>query len=185
MRASIRRIQTSDAEILATLHITSWRSAYRGILRDAYLDVDVVDERHAVWRERMDNLTSSQFGFVAEMGTQPVGFVFLYGQDHPRWGTLIDNLPTYVYVRDRESRHMLSNRAQLNALKARTLEETLGKTDFDFFPPELARSYYDDDQEVMRTGRPASNKADSSGGIRGFSGAEPGRPSTIRSNTRP
>ena len=38
---------------------------------------------------------------------------------------------------------------------------------------------------TISTGRPASNKADSSGGMRGFSGAGPGRPSTIRSNTRP
>jgi ribosomal protein S18 acetylase RimI-like enzyme len=92
VRGFIRRIQPTDAEILATLHIRSWRSAYRGILRDAYLDADLVDDRHAVWREQIGNLTPSHFGFIAEIGTQPVGFVFLHGQDDPTWGTLIDNL---------------------------------------------------------------------------------------------
>jgi ribosomal protein S18 acetylase RimI-like enzyme len=92
VRGSIRRIQPTDAEILATLHIRSWRSAYRGILRDAYLDADLVDDRHAVWREQTGNLTPCHFGFIAEIGTQPVGFVFLHGQDDPTWGTLIDNL---------------------------------------------------------------------------------------------
>jgi GNAT superfamily N-acetyltransferase len=92
MRASTRRIETTDAEILATLHIASWRSAYRGILRDAYLDVDLVDDRHAVWSERLSNLTPSHFGFIADMEGQPVGFVFVHGHDDPTWGTLIDNL---------------------------------------------------------------------------------------------
>jgi GNAT superfamily N-acetyltransferase len=99
MRASIRPIKTTDAEILATLHIASWRSAYRGILRDTYLDVDLVADRHAVWSERLSNLTPSHFGFVAEMGTQPVGFVFLHGHDDSRWGTLIDNLHVLPHLK--------------------------------------------------------------------------------------
>jgi GNAT superfamily N-acetyltransferase len=99
MRASTRLIQTTDAEILASLHIASWRSAYRGILRDEYLDVDVVDDRQAAWSERLSNLTPSHFGFIVEMRTQPVGFVFLHGHDDPRWGTLIDNLHVLPHLK--------------------------------------------------------------------------------------
>ncbi len=99
MRASTRCIQTTDAEILATLHIASWRSAYRGILRDTYLDAGLVDDRHAVWREQLGNLTPSHFGFIVEIEAQPVGFVFLRGDDDPTWGTLIDNLHVLPHLK--------------------------------------------------------------------------------------
>ena len=72
--------------------------------------------------------------------------------------TILDNLPDYIYVRDRESRHVLNNRANLAALKAATHEETLGKSDFDFFPPEMAEAYYKDDQQVMQSGQPLLNR---------------------------
>jgi PAS domain S-box-containing protein len=72
--------------------------------------------------------------------------------------TILDNLPDYIYVRDRESRHILNNRANLAALKAATLEETIGKNDFDFFPPEMAEGYYKDDQRVIQTGQPLLNR---------------------------
>ena len=39
----------------------------------------------------------------------------------------------------------------------RSLEEILGKTDFDFFPPDLARKYQADDRRVMETGKPLRN----------------------------
>ncbi len=72
--------------------------------------------------------------------------------------TILDNLPDYIYVRDRESRHLLNNRANLAALKAASMEETLGKSDFDFFPPKMAEAYFRDDQQVMSTGEPLINR---------------------------
>lgn len=31
------------------MHAASWRDAYRGVLRDAYLDSEVIADRNAVW----------------------------------------------------------------------------------------------------------------------------------------
>jgi PAS domain S-box-containing protein len=72
--------------------------------------------------------------------------------------TILDNTPDLIFVRDRESRHVLNNRANLRALRANTLEDTLGKSDFDFFPPEMAEAFYKDDQQVMRSGVPLVNR---------------------------
>ena len=35
---TIRPVDSGDARTLAALHVESWRSAYRGLLRDDYLD---------------------------------------------------------------------------------------------------------------------------------------------------
>src|SRR5262249_46590021 len=68
--------------------------------------------------------------------------------------TLMDNLPDYIYVKDTESRMLLSNTGHLKALGAETLEEVVGKTDFDFFPREQAEPYYRDEQVLYATGQP-------------------------------
>jgi GNAT superfamily N-acetyltransferase len=92
MQVVIRPIVNTDAETLAELHIASWRSAYRGMVRDEYLDKDIVPDRFAVWSELMKHPAPSLFGFVAEADKTPVGFAFLRGAHDAVWGTLLDNI---------------------------------------------------------------------------------------------
>ena len=66
--------------------------------------------------------------------------------------TLIDNLPDYIYIKDRQSRFMINNIAHLYSLGAQTQEEVIGKSDFDIFPHELAIQYYTDEQNLMESG---------------------------------
>jgi PAS domain S-box-containing protein len=71
--------------------------------------------------------------------------------------TLIDNIPDLMYVKDRESRFLIANAHTAQILGAHSVEELLGKTDFDFLPRDLATAFYADEQEVMRSGQPLYN----------------------------
>jgi two-component system sensor histidine kinase/response regulator len=68
--------------------------------------------------------------------------------------TLMDNLPDYIFVKDTHSRFLTTNVAHLRVLKADSLDEVIGKTDFDFFPRELAERYYADEQAIIASGAP-------------------------------
>jgi PAS domain S-box-containing protein len=68
--------------------------------------------------------------------------------------TLIDALPDNIFIKDAESRFLISNLAHARLLRAKTPDEVVGKTDFDIFPPELAASYYADEQAVIQSGQP-------------------------------
>lgn len=68
--------------------------------------------------------------------------------------TLIDNLPDFVYVKDTQSRFVITNRTLANFLGLPSPDVFIGKTDFDFFPPEYARSFFEDERVVLRTGQP-------------------------------
>jgi ribosomal protein S18 acetylase RimI-like enzyme len=48
---NIRRAVVSDARAVADVHVRTWRSAYRGIVPDAYLDALSVDQRENAWHE--------------------------------------------------------------------------------------------------------------------------------------
>ncbi len=88
----IRPVTARDAEILAQLHTESWRSAYRGILRDEYLDGDIGAERQTLWQSRLQCPTPGQFGLLALCDDVAVGFAFAVAGADARWGTLLDNL---------------------------------------------------------------------------------------------
>ena len=71
--------------------------------------------------------------------------------------TMIDHIPDYIFVKDRESRFLLNNAAHLRVLGAASQDEVFGKTDLDVFPKELAAQYLADDQDVMASGRALLN----------------------------
>ena len=77
--------------------------------------------------------------------------------------TIIDNVPADVYVKDVESRFVMANANAMRSLRVESPEEFVGKTDFDFMPqdPAMAQECFDDEQEVIRTGRPLINKEQS------------------------
>lgn len=64
--------------------------------------------------------------------------------------SLIEGLPQHIFRKDRQSRLVYANGLYCADLN-RTLPELMGKTDFDFFPRELAQKYIDDDRRVMES----------------------------------
>ncbi|MGQ9631470.1 MAG: PAS domain-containing protein [bacterium] len=68
--------------------------------------------------------------------------------------TLIDSMPDLICVKDDEGRFIIANIAAARLMGAKTPDEVLGKTDFDFYPRELAERCRADEQEVIRSGRP-------------------------------
>jgi PAS domain S-box-containing protein len=71
--------------------------------------------------------------------------------------TVIDNLPDYIYAKDKQGHFVLNNVAHAKSFGA-TPQELLGKSDFDFFPPELAKQFYTDEQKIIETGTPVINQ---------------------------
>ena len=75
--------------------------------------------------------------------------------------TIINNVPDLIYVKDRAGRFITANAALLRLLKLDSHEQLVGKTDYDFCPPELACNYVADDQNVMRTRTPLLDREES------------------------
>jgi PAS domain S-box-containing protein len=68
------------------------------------------------------------------------------------YSSLVENLPVQVLRKDLEGRFVFANSSFCHLL-GRPLEAILGKTDFDFYPAELARKYREDDHWVATSGR--------------------------------
>ncbi len=97
----IREMVLSDAEHIAQIHAQSWRTTYRGILTQEYLDGHVFCERLALWKKRIEAPAPESVGFVAMLGDSPVAFIFAYVSHDAEWGTLVDNLHVAANVQRR------------------------------------------------------------------------------------
>jgi len=65
---------------------------------------------------------------------------------------MIDNLPDYIYVKDNEGHFVLGNTAVIRQMGLASIDDLVGKTDFDFFPQELAERYYADERRIIQSG---------------------------------
>jgi sigma-B regulation protein RsbU (phosphoserine phosphatase) len=66
--------------------------------------------------------------------------------------SLVETMPQNVFRKDRQGRFTFANQQYCDHYNCK-LEDILGKTDFDFFPKELAEKYQRDDQRVLETGQ--------------------------------
>ncbi len=72
---------------------------------------------------------------------------------------LFDHLPEiYFYVKNEQSQFVMGNGAFYEMLGVMRDDEVAGKKDHDFFDPEIADRYVEEDQQVMRTHRPSANE---------------------------
>jgi len=91
---TVRPAESSDAISIAELHAGSWRSAYRGILRDEFLDGPVIQDRRRLWESRLSHSPTPEAQFVAliEHGGELKAFACVLLDADPHWGALLDNL---------------------------------------------------------------------------------------------
>ncbi len=67
--------------------------------------------------------------------------------------TMIDTIPDYIYTKDADGRFILANMAVARQMGFDSPDALIGKSDFDLFPPELAKKYYTDEQVIIQTGK--------------------------------
>jgi len=70
---------------------------------------------------------------------------------------LIDNVPDYMYVKDVNCRFLVANLSVARQMGT-TPEGLLGKSDFDFYPAGLAKTFYEDERRVILSGKPEVNR---------------------------
>jgi phosphoserine phosphatase RsbU/P len=72
--------------------------------------------------------------------------------------SVINNLLDSIYVKDVRGVYRLGNLGHMRSIGAKSPEDVVGKTVFDFFPYDAAVRFQADDQNVIRTGKAIVNR---------------------------
>jgi PAS domain S-box-containing protein len=73
-------------------------------------------------------------------------------QSEYRYRTLVENLPQKIFLKNKDSVYISCNEKFARDLKIKP-DKVAGKTDYDFFPKELADKYRSDDKRIMALGK--------------------------------
>jgi PAS domain S-box-containing protein len=73
---------------------------------------------------------------------------------------LMDNLPDYIYFKDRASQFTRINKALASAFGLGNPGEVIGKSDFDFFTDEHAQQAFEDEAGIIDAGVPILGKVE-------------------------
>jgi PAS domain S-box-containing protein len=92
--------------------------------------------------------TFAFFLFVAGLPGLPLGTAQAEARADQQLATVIDTIPDIIFYKDLEGVYRGGNRAW-SSLVGRPLEEIIGKTDFDLFPEEVARSFRGFDEQML------------------------------------
>lgn len=74
MTLTIRDATADDAPDVSLIQIEGWRTTYRGLISDAYLDGLDVTQRTEYWKRPLTARTPGWHLVVAEIGREAVGF---------------------------------------------------------------------------------------------------------------
>ena len=72
--------------------------------------------------------------------------------------SLLNFLPEHIYFKDEKSRFIAIGRSMREWFGAKSVNEVIGKTDFDLFSQEHAQTAFNDEQTILQSGKPISGK---------------------------
>ena len=81
--------------------------------------------------------------------------------------TIIDHLPSRIFVKDAASHYLINNQSHLRLLGVEHQDEARGRTTLDFFPGERGEQAMADDRRVIATGEPVIDQEKSDFGAEG------------------
>lgn len=72
---------------------------------------------------------------------------------------IFEHMPSvFFFMKDAQGRHIAANSATFERFGISCEEELIGQFDEKFFPPEIALAYREDDQKVIKSGKPLINR---------------------------
>jgi PAS domain S-box-containing protein len=147
--------------------------------RQAYLDEQEVirtgqplhKEEKETWPDRPETWVSTQkiplydekgkivgtFGISQDITARKIAEINLEEQKI-FLETLINIVPDRIYVKDIQGRKIISNKEDWQVSGGKSEQDVLGKTDFETYPPELAKKYWANDRAVLDSGIPIINQ---------------------------
>ncbi|MGK0176781.1 MAG: PAS domain S-box-containing protein, partial [Lentimonas sp.] len=72
--------------------------------------------------------------------------------------TLLEQTADRVYIKDTQGRFVFASNALARTHGLKDRKEIKGMSDYDFFDPESAESFFNQEKEILRSGKPVINQ---------------------------
>ncbi|MGB0582134.1 MAG: PAS domain-containing protein [Limisphaerales bacterium] len=72
--------------------------------------------------------------------------------------TMLELAPDAIYFKDRDGKFLAISDWGAKFFGEKSGKDMIGKSDFDYFPQEMAQEYFNDEQALMKSGTPLIDK---------------------------
>ena len=141
MTVAIRAARVDDAQPIARVRIDCWRTTYRGLIPDAYLDAMEIDASAALWTRVLSAATDRASVFVADDDGEIVGFAAGNPLEEPRHG--LDAELSAAYVRRDHQRAGIGRRLVDAVARAQRARGARGLIVWVIAGNKAARAFYE------------------------------------------
>jgi sigma-B regulation protein RsbU (phosphoserine phosphatase) len=117
---------------------------------------EVLRQSHEELEKRVTERTAELSAKNAELGRANASLA----TTHRLLQAMLDNVPDRIYFKDTQSRFIRVSRSVAKRVGVADPAEVIGKTDSDFYSPELAKKFCEDDENIIRSGKPIINKTE-------------------------
>ncbi len=117
------------------------------------------------WRDPTGRIIGT-FGLTRDITTTKQAEEKLV-EEHNQLRTIIDHLPSRIFVKDLAGHYIINNRVHLQSLGVQKQEEASGRTTLDFFPGARGQQALADDRQVFSSGLPIVDQEKSDFGPEG------------------
>lgn len=163
LRTPEEAVGRSDADFFSAEHAAAALAAEREIMRTGLSMVSLVERivkqdgcsawgssTKLPWRDAAGRIIGT-FGVTRDVTAAKQAEERL-NEERNLLRTIIDHLPSRIFVKDRESRYLINNRAHLDSLGLQTQEQLAGHTLLEFYPGQRGHQAMVDDQQVLAGG---------------------------------
>ncbi len=141
MPITIRRAAPQDAPAIARVRVDSWRTTYRGLVPDAYLDGMQLDASIEMWARVLSAGASTASVFVAEDAGEVVGFAAGNMLPEPKHG--LNAELSAIYLRREFQRAGLGRRLVCAVARAQRAHGATGLIVWIIAGNKAARAFYE------------------------------------------
>ena len=148
----IRFIESLSENIASTLALNQANEKMQLMLEQSKVQAKDLQTREEELRQNLEEMHATQEDLNRQMENNQKMQESLV-KEKALLDSLMGSLPDYIYFKDLNSKFIRISKSMLQLYDVKDVEEMIGKSDFDFKDDEAAKKYYNEEMEIIKTGK--------------------------------
>ncbi|MFO7659031.1 MAG: PAS domain-containing protein [Bacteroidales bacterium] len=148
----IKFLEKLSENIASSLAISQANEKMQILLDQSKVQARELQTREEELRQNLEEMHATQEDLNRQMETNKIMQQSLL-KEKALLDSLMNSLPDYIYFKDLDSKFIRISKSMLPIFPVKNIDEMVGKSDFDFINKETAQVYYNEEQEIIKSGK--------------------------------